>query len=152
MALLTEIYADRIVGTLSCFDRVVMTGTVVDSAHPEAMARTPRIRGVRFFDDARFAEPLRDEVRANAEKVAAELGLTIESLQRKNFRKEERVKAILKNRGDQPGRVHLFFAIESCASYRPWHDKKAGHTSTSSPSWFGASSPSAAFAIAGERL
>jgi hypothetical protein len=103
MTLLTETYADKIVGTLSCFDRVIITGSLVDIAYPEAMAKTLRIGGVRLFDYTRFAEPLRDEVRANAERLAGENGLTIEYIQKKNFRKEERVKALLKERGNQPG-------------------------------------------------
>jgi hypothetical protein len=128
MALLTETYADKIVGALSCFDRVILTGTSVDLAYPDAMVKTLRNGGFRIFDYARFAEPLRDEVRANAEKVAAEHGLTIEYIQRKNFRKEERVKTILRERGHHPGLVHIFSAMEPCRSYRPWHDKKTHQT------------------------
>jgi hypothetical protein len=128
MALLTESYADKIVGTLSCFDRVIIAGSLIDIAYAEAMAKTLRIRGTRLFDYARFAEPLRDEVRTNAERLAAENGLTVEYIQKKNFRMEERVKAILKQRGDHPGLVHIYSVIESCPSFRPWHDKKTGQT------------------------
>jgi hypothetical protein len=128
MALLTETYADKIVGTLSCFDRVIITGSLVDIAYAEAMAKTLRGSGVRLFDYTQFAEPLREEVRANAERLAAENGLTIDYIAKKNFRKEERVKAILKKRGDRPGLVHIFSAMESCPSFRPWHDKETGQT------------------------
>jgi hypothetical protein len=125
MTLLTETYADQIVGTLSCFDRVVITGTVVDIGHSEAMASTLRQRRIRLFDYApQFAEPLRDEVRTHAERLATENGLTIDYIQKKNFRKEERIKALLKDRGEHPGLVHIFSAMESCASFRPWHDKQ----------------------------
>jgi hypothetical protein len=34
----------------------------------------------------------------------------------------------LKERGEQPGLVHIFGAMEVCASYRPWHDKVTGKT------------------------
>src|SRR3972149_854877 len=128
MALLTETYADKIGGTLSCFDRVIITGSLVDIAYAEAMAKTLRSGGIRLFDYTQFAEPLRDEVRVNAERLAAENGLTIDYIAKKNFRKEERVKAILKERGDRPGLVHIFSALESCPSFRPWHDKKTGQT------------------------
>ncbi len=78
MAWLAEIDADKIVGTLSCFDRIILTGSLVDIAYAEAMAKTLRISRVRLFDYPQFAEPLRDEVRANAERLAAENGLTID--------------------------------------------------------------------------
>ena len=34
----------------------------------------------------------------------------------------------LAERGDAPGLVHVFSAMESCSSYRPWHDKASGKT------------------------
>jgi hypothetical protein len=38
------------------------------------------------------------------------------------------VQEILKVRGEQPGLVHIFSAMELCTSYRPWHDKKTNKT------------------------
>ena len=58
-----------------------------------------------------------------------EAGLEIEFIrQHKAFRKEARIKAILAERGDHPGLVHIFSAMEACASFRPWHDKQTHHT------------------------
>ncbi len=75
------------------------------------------------------AEPFRDEVRTQAERLAHDHGLTIEFIQRGTaFRKEERIKALVAQRGDHPGLVHIFSAMESCPSYRPWHDKRSGKT------------------------
>ena len=128
MTLITERYADKICGSLSCFDRVVVTGTLVDIGYAGAMAATLTARGFRLFDYTQFAEPLRDEIRAGAERLAAENGLEIEYVQRKNFRKEQRVREILRQRGDHPGLVHIFSALEPCSSFRPWHDKPSHHT------------------------
>jgi len=114
---------------LSCFDRVVITGTLPDICHARAMAGYLSYRGIRLFDYARWAEPLRDEVRANAERLAAEGGVEIEFIRKlKAFRKEDRVQSILAERGDHPGLVHIFSAMEACSSYRPWHDKASGKT------------------------
>ena len=35
---------------------------------------------------------------------------------------------ILQKRGDHPGLVHILSAMESCSTYKPWHDKKTGET------------------------
>ena len=84
---------------------------------------------VRLFDFPRWAEPLREELRDNAERIAAEAGLQIEFIRTlKAFRKEARIKEILAERGDHPGLVHIFSAMESCPSYRPWHDKSTHRT------------------------
>ena len=83
--------------------------------------------GIRVFDHTQWAEPLREELRANAERLAREAGLTIELIRRHTaIRKEERIQGILATRGDQPGLVQIFAAMESCASYRPWFDKAKG--------------------------
>jgi len=129
MASLVDRYADRIVGMVSCFDRVVITGTLPAICHAKAMEGHLRAHGVRLFDYPRWAEPLRDQLRANAEQLAQTAGLEIEFIRRKDFRKEERVKQIVAQRGDHPGLVHVFSAMEPCSSYKPWHDKKTGTTS-----------------------
>jgi hypothetical protein len=60
--------------------------------------------------------------------VAQAADLTIEYISKKNFRKEDRIQALLAARGSRPGLVHIFSAMEPCTSYRPWHDKATGHT------------------------
>ncbi|MCP3878629.1 MAG: MarR family transcriptional regulator [Sulfitobacter sp.] len=123
-------HQDKISGVLSCFDRVILTGTLPDIAHAGAMAGFLSYRHIRLFDFTQWAEPLRDELRQNAEHLAAEAGLEIEFIRRlKTFRKEERVKAIITERGDHPGLVHVFSAMEACSSFRPWYDKAKQQTS-----------------------
>ena len=87
-----------------------------------------KARQIRIFDYPRFAQPLRDALRENAERLAAEHGLEIMFIRKKNFRKEDRVKEILAKRGHHPGLVCIFSAMEPCATYQPWHDKKTGKT------------------------
>jgi hypothetical protein len=129
MAVLTERYAEQIAGVISCFDRIVIMGTLPGVCYAEGMARYLRIHDIRLFDYPRFAEPLRDEVRANAERVAAEHGLSIEFVRAAGaFRKEDRVQAVLAARGTAPGLVHIFSAMEPCAAFTPWHDKASGKT------------------------
>lgn len=129
MASLAERYAAQIRGVLSCFDRVVITGTIPGICHGDGMAAHLRSLGVRLFDYPRFAEPLRDEVRENAERIASENGIEIEFIRSKGaFRKEARIQEILARRGEGPGLVHIFSAMEACPSFEPWHDKQTGRT------------------------
>ena len=72
-------------------------------------------------------------MRRNAERLAKEAGLEIEFIRRLGaFRKEARIQEILAQRGEHPGLVHIFSAMETCAAYRPWHDKLR-HTTTLKP-------------------
>src|SRR4030042_850423 len=127
-----ERHASKIRGTLSCFDRVIIIGTLPDICHAEAMSRHLRVRGIRLFDYPLFAQQFREEIRARAGQLACENGLEIEFIRRNNFRKEERIKAIVARHGDHPGLVHIFSAMEPCPSFRPWHDKTTGKTSLKS--------------------
>jgi hypothetical protein len=128
MTTFVERHAAKILGVLSCFDRVVITGTLPDICHAGAMAGYLSANGTRLFDFPRFAQPLRDEIRENAERLAREHGLEIEFIRRKDFRKEKRIKTLLAERGDHAGLVHIFSAMEPCASFKPWHDKATGRT------------------------
>ena len=127
--MLTERYAKAIRGVISCFDRILIQGTLPDIGHAAAMTRGLNKRGIRIFDFTQFAEPLRDAIRRNAERVAEENGITIEFIRNiKAFRKEDRVQEVVAERGSHPGLVHVFSALESCTSFKPWHDKPSGKT------------------------
>jgi hypothetical protein len=64
----------------------------------------------------------------NAERLAAENGIEIQYLRKKNLRQEELVQAILAKRGSHPGLVAIFSAMEACSSYQPWHNQQTGKT------------------------
>ena len=83
---------------------------------------------VRIFDYPRFAEPFRDELKQNAERLAVENGLAVEFLRKRNVRKEDRVKEVLGTRGEHPGLVCVFSAMEPCSTCKPWHNKQTGRT------------------------
>jgi hypothetical protein len=100
MALLTERYADKIRGQLSCYDRIVIQGTLPGLCYAQGMTTFLNINKIRIFDYPRFAEPLRNQLRDNAEKIAQDNGLQIEYIKKKNFRKEERI---------------------WCTSFQPWN-------------------------------
>jgi len=85
-------------------------------------------KGVKIFDYPKFAEPFKDAIRANAERIAKEQGLTIEFIRKSSIRKESIISEKIKERGDHPGIVHIISAMEACNTYEPWHDKKTGKT------------------------
>jgi hypothetical protein len=126
--MLTERYRERLHGVLSCYDRIVITGTLPGICYAAGMTSFLYAKGIRIFDYARFAEPLRERIRERAEQLAAEQGARIEYIAKTHIRKEEVVAKVLAARGEHPGLVHVISAMESCESYRPWHDKASGKT------------------------
>lgn len=128
MASLIERHADKILGILSCFDRVVIQGSLPGLNFADGMSSYLRAHNIRIFDYPRFAEPLRDLIRENAERLAVENGVEIQFLRTDRARKEDLVRKILDRRGEQPGLVCILSAMEACPSYKPWHDKTTHKT------------------------
>jgi hypothetical protein len=79
---------------LSCWDRILLFGPLAKICYAEGMTSYLYEHKVRIFDYPKFAEPLRDILRENAERLAAENGIEIEFLLKRNVRKEDRVKEL----------------------------------------------------------
>jgi hypothetical protein len=126
--MLTERYRERLHGVLSCYDRIVVTGTLPGICYAAGMTSFLNAKGIRIFDYARFAEPLRDRIGERAQQLAAEQGARIEYIAKAHIRKEDVVAKVLAARGEHPGLVHMISAMEACESYKPWHDKLSGKT------------------------
>ena len=93
--LLTERYKDQIAGVLSCYDRIIIQGTVPGWCYASGMTSYFYEHQMRIFDYPKWAEPLRDALRKNMEQVAADNAIGIEFVRSaKKFRKEKRVKEI----------------------------------------------------------
>jgi hypothetical protein len=80
-------------------------------------------KGNRIFDDANFAEPLRERIRDYAQEVSKAAGHEIEHVNKSHIRKEDLVEQVLAKRGDSPGLMHVLLVLETCPSYKPWHNK-----------------------------
>ena len=74
MALLTQRYADKIRGQLSCYDRIVIQGTLPGLCYAQGMTAYLNLNKIRIFDYPRFAEPLRNQIKYNAETIAQKTG------------------------------------------------------------------------------
>jgi hypothetical protein len=125
---LTDRYDDRIAGVLSCYDRVVITGTLPGICYADGMTGYLHANGIRIFDYPQFAMKLRDRVRECAASLARDAGVTIEHIGKSHIRKEDVVARVLELRGDRPGLVHILSAMEACDAYQPWHDKQTHKT------------------------
>jgi hypothetical protein len=129
MADLLQRYADQILGAISCYDRVIVRGAIPQFGYAKAMESYLRAQSIRLFDFARFAMPLRDAIRSNAEQLAQAHGIEVQFIRHHEERKEAIVARILEQRGDGPGLVAILSALEVCPTYEARYDKKTGRTS-----------------------
>lgn len=127
--LLTDRYKDKIAGVLACFDRIVIHGNIPVLCFDGGMTSYLFQNNIKIFDYPDWANALREELREHAEQVARENKIEIEFIRKlDSFRKDDRIQSIIESRGTQPGLVHIFSAMETCTSYKPWHDKSTGKT------------------------
>jgi len=125
---LVERYDKRIAGVLSCYDRIVITGTMPGVCHAKGMTSFLYANNIRIFDYPQFAATLRDKVRENAARLAEAAGVGIEHISKSCVRKEDIIAKAIAKRGDHPGLAHIISAMEACGAYEPWHDKKTHKT------------------------
>jgi len=128
MEILSKKYKKDISFELSCYDRIILTGTIPEISYSQGMTNYMNQNGHRIFDYPKFAEPYKEAIRANAERIAKEQSIEIEFLRKTCVRKESIISNIIKKRGDHSGIVHILSAMEACNTYKPWHDKKTGKT------------------------
>ena len=126
MELLTKRYADNISGVLSCYHRLSLKGTLLAICYAEGMTGDLNKNNILIFDYTKFADPLSEKIRLNAEQLAAANHLTIEFIRSNNARKEDIVKKHFD--GKMTGLIYILSAMEACHSYVPWHDKVSHKT------------------------
>lgn len=128
MELITERYKEKIAGILNCYDRIMITGTIPGVCYSQGMTSYLYSKGIRIFDYPRFAEPYKEKLRKNAEKLAKDNGIEIEFVKNSKSRKEDIVKKAIEKKGKDEGLLYILSAMEMCSTYQPWHDKVTGKT------------------------
>jgi predicted transcriptional regulator len=122
----TNKYKDKIHFSLSCYDRLIITGSLPEISHSQGMTSYLYSKGIRIFDYAKFAEGLRATIRKQIDSISSESGVEVQYLKKSGIRKESLVSDILKKRGDHSGIVCILSTLEGCNTYKPWYDKQNG--------------------------
>lgn len=115
--LLQQRFPGVISGVLSCYDRLLLQGTIPSVCFAGGMESYLRSHHVLLKDYPRWAAPLAEKIKGHATSLAEQASVPIEYL-RKRIRKEDRVQQILAKRGDRPGLVCIFSVTERCDTYR----------------------------------
>ncbi len=129
MKSLAERYQADLLGVLSCYDRMIITGTLPGACYAGGMTRFLNSRRIKIFDYTKlFADPLRERLRQHVHGLADAQGVSIEHVNKPHIRKEDLIVKVIEQRGKHPGLVHILSAMEACPAYKPWHDKNTHKT------------------------
>jgi hypothetical protein len=117
-------YSNKIEGTISCIDRMIISGSLERWGYSGAMVSYLLSNNIRIFDYPKFAKNFNEQIRKQVETKATENGILIEHIRSpQRFNKESNIKEIIEKRGTHTGIVHIYTSIEICDSYQPWFDK-----------------------------
>jgi len=118
---LTERYQADLLGVLSCYDRMIITGTLPGACYAGGMTSFLYSRHIEIFDYAKvFANSWRERIRQCAHELADKHGVAIEHVNKPHIRKEDLVAKIIERRGKHPGLVHILSAMEACFAPMPF--------------------------------
>lgn len=123
-----QLHDKEIAGVISCFDRLIIQGTLIGCCYAQGMSNYLYTQEIKIFDYPKYAQSLRSRVRDNAEALAKENEVSIEFISKTRVRKEDVVKKVMENRGDHPGLVHIISVMESCCAYKPYYDNQQKKT------------------------
>jgi hypothetical protein len=122
-------HSANVQGMLSCYDRVIIKGTLPTACHAGAMTNLLYRKGYLLKDITQFTNPLRNELHANAKQIAKTEGIEIEFIRNSGkVRKEDLVKKHLKQRQVQSGLLCILSVMESCTNYVYACDKQTGRS------------------------
>jgi len=116
---------------LHCFDRILVQGILPPLSYGRGTTAYFYEHKLRTFGFTEWAKPLREAIRENAARLAAEAGVEIEVVRKRSVRREDRVQEILQRRGS-PGLVCILAAMERCRTFHPWYDRDSTAASISS--------------------
>lgn len=119
-------YADKIIGVLSGFDRLVLRGTLRQLAFATGMMGFLRVERILLKDFGAYVERVTDRVREACYAVVRELDRPIVYLRSSQTDKEAVARRIAQEDGIDQGLIALLTSVEPCRSYGI-HGNEATH-------------------------
>ena len=117
-------YQDDILGINSCFDRVVVSGSIIPLSYIDGLSRFLSTHKILLKEFLPHAGYLAELLKADAKSLAEENNAAYIYLNDAKTRKEAVVKSLIQERGEHPGLVAVLAALEVCPSFDIFKNKK----------------------------
>ncbi len=107
-------HKDRIVGTITGFDRILFRGTLRCISHCQGMWVFLSGQRVLLKDFGKFAQRVSNEVSEHGKALAAKLGRPYQYLASSSLSKEQLAREIMERDQIKKGLICVFAAVEPC--------------------------------------
>jgi hypothetical protein len=121
-------YADRIVGSIAGFDRMLFRGNLSSICHVEGMDRFLSSQQVLYKDFGAFVQRLSKRVKEGAEQMAREHGRPFIHMRSPKESKEEFVRDMIEREHITTGLVCILTCVEPCRSFSIRGDRNSKQT------------------------
>ena len=119
-----ERYSDRIVGTITGFDRMLFRGQILSICHLGGMDRFLSSQRVLYKDFASVAQMFSERIKEHAEKTARQQQRPYIYLTSPSVSKEDRVRELLKDNPVAEGLICVLSCVEPCHSFTVRRDRE----------------------------
>lgn len=103
---------NEILGTISTFDRVIITGSIIPISFVNGLSCFLNLNHVLLKNFIAYATRLANILKDYAKHMAEEFDVPYKYLENSQVRKEEIIDKIIKERGDHPGLVAILSGLE----------------------------------------
>ena len=107
-------HQDRIIGTITGFDRMLFRGTLRSISHCRGMGIFLSSQGVLFKDFGNFAQRVSHEISEHGETLAAKLGRPYQYLDSPSVAKEQLAREFMERDQISQGLICVFASVEPC--------------------------------------
>ena len=120
-------YADKIKGSFSFFDRMILNGYILPFISTNICNTSLYKLEVLHKDFKEYFKNVTELIKTNIEKKANELGRPVKFLQSPQTNKEAEARKALEENPVDEGLICVLKALEVCCTNYTTYDKKAGH-------------------------
>ena len=122
--LFNDKYQDDILGTNSCFDRVILNGSIIPVSYLKGLGQFLSANSILLKDFLPYAKDLAETIKENAKSIAQEEGVQYIYFNNSNTNKEKYIRAKIKERGYHPGLVAVISVLEVDNSFDIFKNKE----------------------------
>jgi len=116
-------YADRIVGSIAGFDRLLFRGSLLSICHRDGMDRFLSSQGVLYKDWGAFVQRLSAAIRVRAERMARRAGRPFLYVGSSKASKEDMAQALVEKDHIEQGLVCVLSCVEPCWTFSIRRDR-----------------------------
>lgn len=118
-------YKDKIWGSISCYDRVIIGGSLNMWGYKDGMFSYLMRNNIRIMDFEKYGKGYTDRLKENIKQIAKMASVEIENIRNPGkFDKEKDIKKAIEKTNKQEGIIKIYSSMEISSSYEPhWNDK-----------------------------